>query len=175
MSLDVDKNKMNPHRGLLHHMNINVSNLRRSSDFYGPLFRYLGYERTDFQHEGEWAFEDWKRWLEGTPHEISIVQAHGGTAYKQEERRAVGRHNHIAFCAENRDDVDKLYKDVLAPLEKEGLCVVEDPPCDCPEYGDGYYATFFFDPDGLKYEFVTNANYFGKKKARDGRKAQAQA
>jgi hypothetical protein len=24
----------------------------------------------------------------------------------------------------------------------------------CPEYCQGYYATFFFDPDGLKYEFV---------------------
>lgn len=155
-------------------MNINVSNLKRSSAFYGPLFRYLGYERTGFQHKGEWAFEDWTHWLEGTPHEISIVQAHGDMAYKQGERRAVGRHNHIAFCAEDREDVDKLYQEVLAPLEKEGLCLVEDPPCDCPEYGEGYYATFFFDPDGLKYEFVINPNYFGKKKARDEKKGQVQ-
>jgi glyoxylase I family protein len=142
---------MNPFRGALHHMNINVSDLKRSSKFYGPLFRYLGYDRTDFQHEGEWAFEDWKRWLEGTPHEISIVQAHGN----------------IAFCAEDREDVDRLHREVLAPLEKEGLCIVENAPCDCPEYGDGYYATFFLDPDGLKYEFVINPNYFTKKRARD--------
>ena len=60
---------------------------------------------------------------------------------------------------------------VLAPLEKKGLCEVEDPPCDCPEYGDGYYATFFFDPDGLKFEFVTTPNYPKKKKARDERRA----
>jgi hypothetical protein len=34
---------MNPHRGLLHHLNINVSNVLRSALFYGPVLRYLGY------------------------------------------------------------------------------------------------------------------------------------
>ncbi len=32
--------------------------------------------------------------------------------------------------------------------------VVEDPPVDCPEYRDGYYATYFLDPDGIKLEVV---------------------
>ena len=140
-------------------MNINVSDLKRSSKFYGPLFKYLGYRRVEFSHEGEWAFEDWKRWLEGTPHEISIVQAHGNDPYEKKKRRAVGRHNHIAFCASDRADVDGLYDTVLAPLEKEGLCEVEDPPCNCVEYYEGYYATFFFDPDGLKFEFVYTEGY----------------
>lgn len=119
---------MNQHRGALHHMNINVSDLKRSSEFYGPLFSYLGYTRDDYHHEGKWAFEDWKRWLEGTPHEISIVQADAGTEYEKKKRRAVGHHNHIAFCAADRNDVDELHKEVLAPLEEKGLCVVEDPP-----------------------------------------------
>ncbi len=163
---------MNPHRGLLHHMNINVSDLERSSKFYGPVLEFLGYDRADYDHEGDWAFEDWKHWLEGTPHEISIVQAKSGTSYDRDERRAVGRHNHIAFCAEDREDVDRLYEEVLAPLEREGLCSVEDPPCECPEYGEGYYATFFMDPDGLKFEFVINPNYFRKKALRDERIAE---
>ena len=29
---------------------------------------------------------------------------------------------------------------------------VVDPPADYPEYGEGYYAVFFLDPDGLKLE-----------------------
>jgi NAD-dependent oxidoreductase involved in siderophore biosynthesis len=29
---------------------------------------------------------------------------------------------------------------------------VVDPPADYPDYGDGYYAVFFTDPDGLKLE-----------------------
>jgi len=150
-------------------MNINVSDLKRSLAFYGPVLSYLGYERAGSWSEGE----DWKRWLEGTPHEISIVQADSGTNYLMSERRAVGRHNHIAFCAEGREDVDGLYEKVLVPLEKEGLCTVEDPPCDCPEYDDGYYATFFFDPDGLKFEFVINPQYEAKRRARIDRISNA--
>jgi catechol 2,3-dioxygenase-like lactoylglutathione lyase family enzyme len=149
---------MNKHRGVLHHMNINVSDIRRSSEFYGPFLSYLGYERTDHSHEGKWHFEDWKRWLEGTPHEITIIERKEKVdlAY---QRRAVGHHNHIAFCAGDREDVDGLYEEVLEPLERRGFCSVEDPPCNCTEYGEGYYATFFFDPDGLKYEFVDTPHY----------------
>ena len=150
-------------------MNINVSDVRRSSKFYGPLFRYLGYERAGFVHDGESAFEEWKRWMDGTPFEICIVQAPGNLRFDKSEGRAAGRLQHLAFCAEDRADVDRLYREVLVPLEKEGLCEMGDPPCDCPEYGEGYYATFFHDPDGLKYEFVINPNYFEKKKARDRR------
>jgi hypothetical protein len=29
---------------------------------------------------------------------------------------------------------------------------VVDPPADYPDYGEGYYAVFFLDPDGLKLE-----------------------
>jgi hypothetical protein len=65
-----------------------------------------------------------------------------------------------------RSDADGFYEKVLRPLELEGLCTVEDPPCDCPEYDEGYYATFFFDPDGLKFEFVINPQYENKRRAR---------
>jgi hypothetical protein len=53
---------------------------------------------------------------------------------------------------------------VLRPLEAQGYCVLEDLPVACPEYDEGYYATIFFDPDGLKFEFVVN-------EARDRRRA----
>ena len=152
---------MNPHRGLLHHLNIVVSDLERSLPFYRAVLGYLGYERGD----GSERFEDWKRWDLGTPHEISIVQVaerHRGVGYV---RGAVGHHEHLAFCAADREDVDRFYAEVLRPLEEKGFCVVEDPPCECPEYDEGYYATFFFDPDGLKFEFVIN-------EARERRKAE---
>jgi glyoxylase I family protein len=29
-----------------------------------------------------------------------------------------------------------------------------DAPTDYPRYGNGYYAVFFTDPDGVKLEFV---------------------
>ena len=61
---------MNPYRGVRHHMIINVSDLVRSAGLYGPVLSYLGYERADYSHDGKWLFEDWKRWLEGTPHTV---------------------------------------------------------------------------------------------------------
>jgi hypothetical protein len=58
--------------------------------------------------------------------------------------------------------VDRFYREVLRPLAKDGLCIIKDAPCDCPEYDEGDYATFFTDPDGLKYEFVLNPNHLLK-------------
>ena len=46
-----------------------------------------------------------------------------------------------------RRDVDDLYA-----LLKRMKATVVDPPADYPDYGKGYYAVFFLDPDGLKLE-----------------------
>jgi len=142
-------------RGLLHHVIIVVSDVARSSQFYGPVLKYLGYELADSAA----TWQDWKRWDLDTPHEISIVQVSPELRSVPHVRGAVGQHHHFAFCAEDRADIDKFHADILVDLEKKGLCVIEDPPCECPEYGEGYYATFFHDPDGLKYEFVINPNF----------------
>ena len=154
------------HRGLLHHQIITVSNVQRSSRFYGPMFRHLGYELAGSHYSDNHSYEDWKRWDLDTPHEISIVQANPALASVPHQRGAVGHHHHLAFCALDRNDVDRFHAEVLVPLEKEGLCTIEDSPCDCPEYGEGYYATFFRDPDGLKYEFVINPNHLKAKSRR---------
>jgi predicted lactoylglutathione lyase len=57
--------------------------------------------------------------------------------------------HHLAFDAESREDVDALH----ALLVKIGAQVL-DAPADYPQYGSGYYAVFFADPDGLKLEYV---------------------
>jgi hypothetical protein len=118
------------------------------------MFRYLGYKLGGSSYGEDYGFEDWKRTDLDTPHEISICQVRANHQSVKYERGALGQHDHMAFCALNKEDVDRFYAEILLPLEKEGLCRVEDAPCDCPEYGKGYYATFFLDPDGLKYEFV---------------------
>jgi catechol 2,3-dioxygenase-like lactoylglutathione lyase family enzyme len=58
----------------------------------------------------------------------------------------IGFH-HYAFELGKRSDVDALYEF----LKKERTEIV-DPPADYPSYGEGYYAVFFLDPDGLKLE-----------------------
>jgi glyoxylase I family protein len=153
---------MNTHRGLLHHLIITVSSISRSSPFYGAMFLHLGYELAGSSEK----HEDWKRWDLDTPHEITIAQSWPELTGIKHSQGAVGHHHHLAFCALDRNDVDRFYAEVLVPLAAKGLCTIEDPPCDCPEYGEGYYATFFRDPDGLKYEFVINPNYLKAKSKR---------
>lgn len=143
-----------PGRGLLHHLNLNVSDVKRSSQFYGPMLRYFGYALVASDYASDYQWEDWKKIDGPSPHVISLCRAGQPRGAEPLDRSLVGRFTHLAFTAENRADVDRFYAEVLAPLERAGLCTVEDPPCECPEHGPDYYATFFFDPDGIKLEFV---------------------
>jgi catechol 2,3-dioxygenase-like lactoylglutathione lyase family enzyme len=66
-------------------------------------------------------------------------------------RRKPGALHHLAFKAESRAEVDRLY---LA-LSEIGALIVNKPRL-YPEYGLGYYALFFKDLEGIKYEIVCN-------------------
>ena len=79
---------------------------------------------------------------------IGIMRAEGAGAERAHDRYAPGLH-HAAWTAADRGDVDRLY----ALLIQIGARVL-DPPTDYPRYGEGYYAVFFADPDGLKLEYV---------------------
>jgi glyoxylase I family protein len=51
--------------------------------------------------------------------------------------------------AASREDVHALH----ALLVRIGAKIL-DAPAEYPQYGAGYYAVFFADPDGLKLEYV---------------------
>jgi catechol 2,3-dioxygenase-like lactoylglutathione lyase family enzyme len=63
------------------------------------------------------------------------------------DRYAVGVH-HLCVEADSRARVDERHEWLLATG-----AAIESPP---QEYGNlpGYYAVFFYDPDGLKLEIV---------------------
>ncbi len=65
-------------------------------------------------------------------------------------RKRVGL-NHVAFRAESKEEVDRFYKQFLAPKR---VTVLYDGPRVHPEYGPSYYAVYFEDPDRIKLEFV---------------------
>ena len=127
----------------LHHLRLNLSDLSRSRAFYGPMLRWLGYRELD-PHPAPDGGVDRYRW-EKEGFVFLLSQAGSGSRH---DRDAVGLH-HLAFAVPSRGHVDAFYREVL--LELPGA-VVEDPPVDCPEYTEGYYATYFLDPDGIKLE-----------------------
>lgn len=134
-------------RGLVHHIDLTVTDLEQSRAFYGHVLTYMGYARTNEYPTGT----DWD-WQGGGPfHSIGIVAAKGTGAARAHDRFSPGLH-HLAWTAESRDDVDKLHTELV----ERGVMIL-DAPADYPQYGPVYYALFFADPDGLKLEFVFGA------------------
>jgi catechol 2,3-dioxygenase-like lactoylglutathione lyase family enzyme len=64
-------------------------------------------------------------------------------------RRKPGALHHLAFKASSRDEVDRLY----SRLKEIGAVIVSEPRL-YPEHGENYYAVFFKDLEGIKYEIV---------------------
>jgi heme-degrading monooxygenase HmoA len=56
-------------------------------------------------------------------------------------------HSRIALRADSRGDVDRIAK-----VARESGAANFEAPHLCPEYAEGYYAAFFDDPDGNRYE-----------------------
>ncbi|NIJ41427.1 catechol 2,3-dioxygenase-like lactoylglutathione lyase family enzyme [Parvibaculum indicum] len=132
-------------RGLIHHVDLTVTDVARSAPFYDAVLSFMGYRRWQEDEHGI----DWEH--TGTPDllpTIGIFNASAEGRAQKHNRYAPGLH-HMAWNAESREDVDRLY-DLLKRIEADIL----DPPADYPEYGPGYYAVFFADPDGLKLEYV---------------------
>ncbi|MCW5745354.1 MAG: VOC family protein [Alphaproteobacteria bacterium] len=132
-------------RGTIHHLDLTVADPRTSRAFYDTVLGFMGYrcEREDARgFDWDLATED------GGFCSIGIKRAQGAGATHPHDRYAPGLH-HVAWRAASRADVDQLY----ALLRSIGAAIL-DAPADYPEYGTGYYAVFFADPDGLKLEYV---------------------
>jgi glyoxylase I family protein len=131
-------------RGAIHHLDLTVKDPWASRGFYAAVLGFMGY-REVADHERGFDYD-----LEAPAGftSIGIMKAAGPHADRAHDRYSPGLH-HVAWTAESREDVDRLYELLL------GIgATVLDPPADYPRYGDGYYAVFFADPDGLKLEYV---------------------
>jgi glyoxylase I family protein len=135
------------HSGLIHHIDLNVSDLERSRAFYGRILLEIGYRPIDYSGPGEPAGYDWiSPATSGVCLSIGLYGA--GNRSAKHDRFAPGIH-HLALRADSREKVDQLYQTLLQ-MKAEVL----DPPKDYPKYEPGYYAVFFLDPDGIKLEYV---------------------
>jgi catechol 2,3-dioxygenase-like lactoylglutathione lyase family enzyme len=129
-----------PARGI-HHVDLAVTDVTRSVEFYlsllGPLgwaegARYPSYRGT----EEVIYLEDF-----GTGANLGLRPADGGT----HDYYNVGI-EHLAFEVDSRDEVDAAHERCQARGDK-----VHFPPEEDRDI-EGYYATFVFDPDGIRVE-----------------------
>lgn len=131
-------------RGHVHHIDVSVKDPDASRPFYEAVLGFMGYVLKDDHARGfDMDLVSDKGFCS-----IGVMRAQGPNAARAHDRYAPGLH-HIAWTAESREDVDALY----ALLRTIGATIL-DPPADYPQYGEGYYAVFFADPDGLKLEYV---------------------
>ncbi|MEQ1619271.1 MAG: VOC family protein [Terricaulis sp.] len=132
-------------RGAVHHIDLSVSDLARARPFYEAVLGFMGYVAgEDYGARGQ----DYDLRTDGRFCSIGVRVSEGPNAARAHDRYSPGLH-HLAWNAQSREDVDALH----ALLVRVGAHVL-DPPADYPQYGDGYYAVFFADPDELKLEFV---------------------
>jgi glyoxylase I family protein len=129
------------------HFDLVVSDLERSLRFYRGLLAPLDWAG-EIRITGERGEEVVYLGASGPERGavLSLREAPGdpGLPY---DRYSVGIH-HLAWRVDSRELVEERHRWLLA----EGA-EIESPPREY-DYAPGYYAVFFYDPDGLKLEIV---------------------
>lgn len=135
-----------PRVSAIDHLDLVVTSLDRSLDFYRGLLAPLGYVRAT-EIDGERGERVVYLGRVGELGSISLREAQPDAHAVPYDRYGVGLH-HIAFSASSRATVDER----AAWLRGHGAQIESGPAeYDCTP---GYYAVFFHDPDGLKLELV---------------------
>jgi glyoxylase I family protein len=128
----------------VHHVDLVVRSVERSLPFYRDLLGPLGWHGLS-EVEGERGETIW--YLSGPGTSIGIRSAQPSQIGSGYDRYSVGLH-HLGFEASSRAAVDERAE----WLRAQGAEIESSPR----EYGysPGYYAVFFYDPDGMKLEIL---------------------
>lgn len=125
---------------MLHHIEINVSNLKKSAEFWGWLLTELNYE----------VYQEWESgisWKQGNSY-LVFVQTDDRFIDSGYHRGRIGL-NHLAFHGESREHVNKL----LTKLKEKEIPLIYEERFPFAG-GPNHYAVFFEDPDRIKVEIA---------------------
>jgi catechol 2,3-dioxygenase-like lactoylglutathione lyase family enzyme len=137
---------MNP---IIDHIQITVKDLKIAESFYDKLLPVLGFDLSR-KSKGRVA-----------EHEFDVVEYYHPMlifginspreVFKEDmiHRRKPGALHHLAFKAASCAEVDSLYP----KIKETGANIIEEPRF-YPQHGEHYYALFFKDLEGIKYEIV---------------------
>ena len=139
-----------PMKPVIDHIQITVRDMSVAVPFYDRLMPLLGFNpecrTTATIDEHEFHVVEYSHPL------LAFAITSPRSEFEQDSinRRKPGALHHLAFKAESRAEVNRLH----AELKSIGATIVA-PPREYPEYTPpGYYALFFKDPEGIKYEIV---------------------
>lgn len=131
------------------HIQITVKDLKAAEAFYDRLMPVLGF---DIQKKSKGRVPE---------HDFEVIEyRHPNFTFGinsprkvfQEDsihRRKPGSLHHLAFRAQSRDEIDRIFPEIKAA----GAMIVDEPKY-YPQHGERYYALFFKDLQGIKYEIV---------------------
>jgi len=128
------------------HLDLVVTSLEQSLDFYRGLLEPLGYVRVS-EIEGERGERVVYLGRIGGMGSVSLRAAQSDAHPVPYDRYGIGLH-HLAFAASSRSAVDER----AAWLRERGAQIESGP--EEYDYTPGYYAVFFYDPDQIKLEIV---------------------
>ena len=131
----------------VHHVEFAVLNYDESIRFYDKMFGWLGY--ASFWTLGvEYLGTYYMARLPFFHSYIGIQPAQTGETIGW-ETQSTGI-NHIALWARSKKEVNRFYESFLVNEQVR----VTHPPAAYPQYAPGYYAVFFLDPTGIRWELA---------------------
>jgi catechol 2,3-dioxygenase-like lactoylglutathione lyase family enzyme len=129
-------------KGVIHHLEIYVSDIEKTRKFWSLLLEELGYKiYQEFNNGFSYKLDDTY---------LVFVKTEDEYLKNGYHRKNIGL-NHIAFHGESVENIERI-KSIL--LENNTVFLYED------RYpyagGNGYYALFFEDPNRIKVEIGLN-------------------
>ncbi|MFA6325335.1 MAG: VOC family protein [Candidatus Paceibacterota bacterium] len=116
------------------HIEIAVSDLQKSLDFYKPLFKMIGWKEVDKNGFVSGNLKIYlKKWDYPVGNSLGV--------------------RHLCFWAENGDIVDKASE----YIKSTGVKIIRGPLI-VSEYSPDYYTVDFYDPDGFMLEVAHTPN-----------------
>ena len=132
------------------HVDLVVSSLEASLPFYQQVLGRLGFDK-HVQIEGERGETVHYIGVTGGRCAIGLRELQSDVHEVPYDRYGIGVH-HVCLHADSRAVVDEL----AAWLRDAGHTIESGP--ELYDYSPGYYAVFFYDPDGIKLEVMTHAD-----------------
>lgn len=138
---------------IIDHLQITVRDMAVAVPFYDKLMPLLGFSLQK-RSTATIAAHDFHVVEYSHPRlAFAISSARSALQQEQVHRRRPGSLHHLAFRVRAREEVDAMHEAAV----RIGAVVVA-PPREYPEYTPaGYYAFFFKDLEGIKYEIVCHA------------------